>query len=88
MRDMLRAESPVYRGCRGKQRPCRCLDWVLACTGNLHPLQSVLILRPNQASSLQGSLNVSRDILAANDLGIGSGWQQSKQNWALLAVVG
>ena len=31
---------------------------------------------------------VSCDILAANDLGTGSGWQQSKQNWVLLAVVG
>ena len=27
-------------------------------------------------------------MLAVNDLGTGSGWQQSKQNWALAAVVG
>ena len=43
---------------------------------------------PNQAGSLQGSHGVERDILAVDDLGIGSGWQQSKQNWALPAVVG
>jgi len=43
---------------------------------------------PNQASSLQGSHSVSCDILAVDDLGTGSGWQQSKQNQALLAVVG
>ena len=43
---------------------------------------------PDQAGSLQGSRSVSCDLLAANDLGIGSGWQQSKQNWTLLAVVG
>ncbi len=43
---------------------------------------------PYQAGSLQGFRGVSRDLLAVNDLGIGSGWQQSKQNWALPAVVG
>ena len=43
---------------------------------------------PNQTGSLQGSHDVSCDILAANVPGIGSGWQQSKQNWALPAVVG
>jgi hypothetical protein len=48
----------------------------------------VLMAYPDQASSLQGSRGVSCDILAANDLGTGSGWQQSKQNQALLAVVG
>ena len=43
---------------------------------------------PNQAGSLQGSRCVSSDILTANDPGTGSGWHQSKQNWALPAVVG
>ena len=43
---------------------------------------------PDQAGSLQGSCSVSCNLLAANDPGIGSGWQQSKQNWTLLAVVG
>ena len=43
---------------------------------------------PDQASSLQGSLGVSGDSLAVYDLGTGSGWQQSKQNWAPPAVVG
>ena len=44
--------------------------------------------RPNQAGSLQGCLRVNEGSLAANDLGTGSGWQQSKQNWALPAVMG
>ena len=61
---------------------------VVDCGGAAHVLQTVLMAYPNQASSLQGSRSVSSDILAANDLGTGSGWQQSKQNWALLAVVG
>lgn len=43
---------------------------------------------PDQASSLQGSHGASYGILAVNDPGTGTGWQQSKQNWALLAVVG
>jgi hypothetical protein len=43
---------------------------------------------PNQADRPQGSHHVSDGILAANDPGIGSGWQQSKQNWARPAVVG
>ena len=67
---------------------CYVLDWVLAGKGAPHALHSVCMLRPNQAGGLQGSLIVRRDILAANDLGNGSGWKQSKQNWALPAVVG
>ena len=43
---------------------------------------------PNQAGSLQGLHNGSGDLLAVNDLGTGSGWQQSKQNWTLPAVAG
>ena len=54
----------------------------------MHVLQTVQKACPNQACSLQGSRDVSCDSLAANDLGTGSGWQQSRQNWALLAVVG
>ena len=67
---------------------CYVLDWVLAGKGAPHALHSVCMLRPNQAGGLQGSLIVRRDILAANDLGNGSGWKQSKQNWALPAVAG
>ena len=69
--------SPVALGIMAKE-----------CGETAHVLQTVPKARPNQACSLQGSRDVSCDILAANDLGIGSGWQQSKQNWALLAVVG
>ena len=60
----------------------------MECSGYLHALLAMWMVLPNQAASLQGSLCVNRDILAVNDLGIGSGWQQSKQNWALAAVVG
>jgi hypothetical protein len=62
--------------------------WVMEREGSAHVLQSVLMAYPDQASSLQGFHGVNCDFLAANDPGIGSGWQQSKQNWALLAVVG
>ena len=61
---------------------------VVDCGGAAHVLQTVLMAYPGQAGSLQGSHSVSCDILAADDLGTGSGWQQSKQNQALLAVVG
>ena len=43
---------------------------------------------PNQAVSLQGYLDVNLDTLAGNDLGTVSGWQQSKENQTLSAVVG
>ena len=61
---------------------------VVDCGGAAHVLQTVLMAYPGQAGSLQGSHSVSCDILAVDDLGTGSGWQQSKQNQALLAVVG
>jgi hypothetical protein len=60
----------------------------MKCEGSEDVLQTVLMANPDQASSLQGSHSVDCDILALNDLGTGSGWQQSKQNQALLAVVG
>merc|ERR1712012_54615 len=41
-----------------------------------------------KAGSLQGAQGVSSGILAAHNPGTGSGWQQSKQNWVLPAVVG
>ena len=61
---------------------------LLECIGALHVLHAMWMILPNQAGSLQGSCNVSCNFLAANDLGTGSGWQQSKQNWTLPAVVG
>ena len=60
----------------------------MKCEETEQVLQTVLMAYPGQAGSLQGSHSVSCDILAADDLGTGSGWQQSKQNQALLAVVG
>jgi hypothetical protein len=61
----------------GSPVPC---GWEMECQGALQVLQVMSMVCPNQADSLQGSRGVNYDILAANDLGIGSGWQQSKQN--------
>ncbi len=61
--------------------PCRFAD--LGCWHSWkrrYVLQTVQMAYPDQASSPQGLCGVSRDPLVANDLGIGSGWQQSKQN--------
>ena len=72
----------------GALSPLSLRNLVVDCEGTVHVLQIVLMAYPDQASSLRGARGVSCDILAANDLGTGSGWQQSKQNQALLAVVG
>ncbi len=61
---------------------------VMKCGGTAHVLQTVLMAYPAQASGLQGSHGVNCGTLAVDDLGTGSGWQQSKQNWAPLAVGG
>jgi hypothetical protein len=69
--------------CWGHPLPCRLMGlgggvhWIATCPAH-----------PNQADRPQGSHHVSDGILAAHDPGIGSGWQQSKQNWARPAVVG
>ena len=62
--------------------------WVLKCIGAQQVLWIMSMAHPNQADRPQGSHHVSDGILVANDLDIGSGWQQSKQNWARPAVVG
>ena len=64
-----RLTSPVASGNRA-----------MKCEETEQVLQTVLMAYPDQASSLQGSHGANCDILAANDLGIGSGWRQSKQN--------
>ena len=46
----------------------------MECGETDHVLQTVPKAHPDQACSLQGSRDVSCDILAANDLGTGSGW--------------
>ena len=61
---------------------------VVECQGTRYVLRAVLMAYPEQACSLQGSHGVNCDILAANDPGNVSGWQQSMKNWALLAVLG
>ena len=56
--------------------------------GTGYVLHAVLMARPEQASSLQGSHDVSCDNLAANGLWMVSSWQQGMENYALLAVLG
>ena len=55
-------------------------SWVAECIGARHVLWIMWMAHPNQASRPQGYHHVNGDTLAANDSGIGSGWQQSKQN--------
>ena len=62
--------------------------WAQEYGGSHYVLLCMWILHPNQASSLQGCHGVNHAILAVKNWGIGSGWQQSKQNSVLLAVVG
>ena len=57
-------------------------------SGILNALLTMWMVFPNQAAGLQGLPCVSRGVLAVNNLGIGSGWQQSRQNWMPAAVVG
>ena len=53
----------------------------------MHVLPTMLKLILNQAVGLQGDSGVDWGTLVAKDLGIGSGWQQSRQNWIPAAVV-
>ena len=64
----------------GIQSPVAFWGWVVECIGSQHVLWIMWMAHPNQASRPQGYHHVNGDTLAANDPGIGSGWQQSKQN--------
>ena len=57
-------------------------------SGAHNDIPSVLKVHPDQATGLQDADGVNHSHLAANNLGRGSGWQQSKQNWIPLAVMG
>ena len=72
----------------GIQSSVACRGWVLKYVGAQQVLWIMSMAHPNQADRPQRSHHVSDGILAVNDLGIGSGWQQSKQNGARPAVVG
>ena len=60
--------------------PCSLWSWVAECIGARQVLWIMWMAHPNQASRPQGYHHVNGGTLAANDSGIGSGWQQSKQN--------
>ena len=68
--------------------PVSMRTWAMECQGALHVLQIMSMACPRQASGLQGSRRVTCGTLAVKYLGIGSGWQQSKQYWVPLAVEG
>ena len=61
---------------------------VMECREACHVPLNVLMVYPNQASSLQGSHCGNGDILAVNVSDNGSGWRQSTQNGALLVPRG
>ena len=50
------------------------LRGLLECAGAFYVLYAMWMILPNQAGSLQGFCGASHNILAANDLGTGSGW--------------
>ena len=62
----------------GFQSLCHLTKWVMECWGAAYVLSTVQMACPDQACSLQGALVVRREHLAVKDLGIDSGWQQSK----------
>ena len=70
--------SPVFR----KE------TWIWECIGAQYVLLCMWMFCPNKASNLQGCHGVNRASLAVENWGNGSGWQQSRQNSVLLAVVG
>ena len=84
----LGAGSPAHSQALGAFSLLFPRSWVMECIGAQHVLLCMLMVLPDQGGSLQGSPGVSQDILAVDDPGTGSGWQQSKQNWALPSVVG
>ena len=53
---------------------------VMEGAGIVQEQMCMWIVLPNQIGGLQGHHHVSGDGLAVEKLGIGSGWQQSKQN--------
>ena len=66
--------------CTGGLAPLSLHIAVMECWEVVYALPTVQMAHPNQVSSLQGFRDVDCDFLAVDDLGIGSGWQQSRQN--------
>lgn len=56
--------------------------------GLCHALLSMWMACPDQDGTLQGQCGGSCNDLADDDAETGSGWQQNKQNCAVLSVVG
>ena len=85
---MQQARVAQLPGCWEAAPVARKGAWAWKCIGAQYVLLCMWMLCPNQASSLQGCHGVNCVTLAVENWGIGSGWQQSKQNSVLLAVVG
>ena len=62
--------------------------WLVKCRQLYYVLLSTLMACPDQVGTQQGQRGGSCDVLVDNDMGTGSGWQQSKQNRAVSSVVG
>ena len=65
-----------------------CGGWLLQCWGLYYALLCMLMACPNQDGTRQGQHGGSCDDPVDDDLGIGSGWRQNKQNRAVPSVVG
>ena len=59
-----------------------------AVAAPVHASQTMWKMCPMQSGSLQGLYSAKGADLAGSLPGIGSGWQQSKQDWGLPAVMG
>jgi hypothetical protein len=62
--------------------------WLVKCWYLHYVLLIMLMACPDQVGTQQGQRSESCDVLVDNDMGIGSGWQQSRQNRAVSSVVG
>ena len=67
---------------------CHCELGGGAVVAPVHASQTMWKMCPMQSGSLQGLYLVKGVDLAGSLPGIGSGWQQSKQDWGLPAVMG
>ena len=62
--------------------------WLVECRYLHYVLLTMLMACPDQVGTRQGRRGGSCDVLVDDDMGIGSGWQQSRQNRAVSSVVG
>ena len=93
-----RCSKHVLNECRATQEnrcKCRAISrflsqwtWRWSSCSSVHASQTMWKMCPIQSGSLQGLHSAKSVDLAGSLPGIGSGWQQSKQDWGLPAVMG